>query len=219
MSSSQYDFWLLDLDGTLVDVDPQYIHEVFDGVGQRLGLSFSDREAELLWYGIGDARDGLLAEHGIDPEHFWDVFHSVEEPKNRAAATHLYDDAELFVPDIDEPVGVVTHCQEYLTGPVLETLDIEDWFDTVVCCTDETGWKPDPGPVELAMTDLGVAHNGHTGVLVGDDPRDVGAAHNSGLSSVHVRRRSYEHLLPDGGNTGPSVDADQRIGSLTDLDG
>lgn len=211
MTHTEYDFWLLDLDGTLIDVETSYIHEVFDEVGARLGVSFTGHESEILWYGVGDARERLLSKMAIDSELFWDTFHDIDEPEARASATHLYPDAEEFVPPIEQPVGLVTHCQEYLTGPVLEMLDITDWFDTIVCCSDETGWKPDPAPVELAMTDLGVAHNGHEGVLVGDDPQDVGAAWNAGLTGVHVGRYDPERF-------GQCVLGDVRVSSLTELD-
>lgn len=219
MDSSQYDFWLLDLDGTLVDIEQSYIYDVFDEIGERLDVTFTDREAELVWYGIGNARDDLLKEKGVQPEQFWEVFHRVEHPETRADATYLYDDATGFVPELDGPVGVVTHCQEYLAGPVLTELDIEDWFDTVVCCTDETGWKPDPKPVQKAMGNLGVAHNGHVGVLVGDDPQDIGAAQNAGLDSVHVRRRAYDRLSPSLRTEGEfsSMGADRRVSSLREL--
>lgn len=219
MERDEYDFWVLDLDGTLVDIEPSYVHEVFEDVGEYLETSFTAREAELLWYGIGGARDELLASNDITAEEFWAAFHEVEDPTARAEATYLYEDAEEVVPALDGPVGVVTHCQEYLTGPVLERLDIEGWFDTVVCCTDETGWKPDPRPVEMAMTDLDVGNNGHAGVLVGDDPRDVGAAQNAGLDAVHVRRRSYERLEPDLQNEElfRPMGADRRVRSLREL--
>ena len=198
MPSSPYDFWVLDLDGTLVDIKQAYIHEVFDRVGDRLGHQFDERAAERLWYGEGDARDRVLADVDVSPARFWEVFHAVEDPQARAASTYLYDDAAATVPAIDEPVALVTHCQDYLTAPVLERLDIADWFDAVVCCSDETGWKPDPAPVETAMAELGVGHNGHAGVLVGDDTVDVGAAVNAGLDPVHLRRegrapQSREH--------------------------
>jgi phosphoglycolate phosphatase len=188
MAETDYDFWLFDLDGTLVDVEPAYAREVFDEVGARLGHSFTDREVELLWYGVGGAREERLASRGLDAETFWDVFHDVEEPLRRAEATYLYDDVEAFLAGLDCPTGVVTHCQPYLTDPLLDHLDIGDWFDAVVCCGDDVGWKPDPRPVERAMADLGVGHNGHSGVLAGDDPADIGAAWNTGLDAVHVER-------------------------------
>jgi phosphoglycolate phosphatase len=210
MAGRTYDFWLLDLDGTVVDIEQPYIHEVIDEVGDRLGHGFTDREAELLWYGIGNARAELLTEAGIDRERFWDEFHAVEEPVSRADATYVYDDAADFVPELAGPVGVVTHCQEYLTEPVLERLDIADWFDTVVCCSDETGWKPDPAPVEIAMRELGVGHNGHVGAMAGDDPQDVRAAHNAGIDGIHVSR-------PERNWDGERVLGDHRVSELTSL--
>ena len=209
MEQHAYDFWLLDLDGTVVDVETSYVHEVCNSVGDRLGVSFTGQEAEQLWYGFDGARAEVLSSAGVEPERFWEVFHDVEQPQARAGATHLYPDAEEFVSRVKEPIGVVTHCQEYLTEPVLDRLDIGDWFETVVCCTEETGWKPDPRPVELAMADLGVGHNGHEGALVGDDPQDVGAAHNAGLAGIHLQRHD-----PDRFGHPP---AGHRVSVLTDL--
>ncbi|PSQ29153.1 HAD family hydrolase [Halobacteriales archaeon SW_10_68_16] len=210
MATSGYDFWVLDLDGTVLDVEQSYIHETMGEVGHRLGYDFSDREAELLWYGIGNARETLLADADIDAERFWRVFHDVEEPGSRARSTYVYDDAAAFVSRTQAPVGVVTHCQEYLTLPILDRLGIEDWFETIVCCDDETGWKPDPAPVQLAMDDMGVGHNGHAGAMAGDMPADVRAAHNAGLDAVHVSR-------PDRNWEGDRVLGDRRVSSLTDL--
>jgi phosphoglycolate phosphatase len=212
MVGSTYDFWLFDLDGTVVDIEHSYIHEVISEVGDRLGHSFTDHEAELLWYGIGDARTDLLTAGDIDRRRFWDEFHAVEDPYSRANATYLYDDAADFVTGLDTPVGVVTHCQEYLTGPVLDHLDIADWFDTVVCCSDETGWKPDPEPVELAMRDLGVGRDAHVGAMAGDHPADVQAALNANLDGVHVSR-------PDRDWDGQRAVGDHNVSALTDLSG
>ena len=207
MPSLNYDFWLLDLDGTLVDIEPAYIHSVFDGIGDRLGYDFTDREAEAVWYDLGDVGTEVLAEREVSAIEFWEVFHEVEEPLARAESTYLYDDA-AFVAAIDEPVGLVTHCQRYLTEPVLDALDIADWFDVVVCCDDEIGWKPDPTPLYRAIEELRVT--GTDGVLAGDGPHDVGAAWNAGLDAVHIERHGHERR-------GGCVLGDYRIESFSDL--
>ena len=209
MMNGRYDFWLLDLDGTLVDVESSYVHEVFDEVGDHIGRSFTEREAEILWHGLCGPRDEQLAAWGIDVPEFWRTFHDVEDPVARADASFLYDDA-AFVGDLDRPVGLVTHCQRYLTEPVLEQVGIDDWFDTVICCSDDLGWKPDPAPVELAMSRLDVAHNGHRGVLAGDGPNDVGAAWNAGLDGIHVERHD-----PD--RRGLCVLGDYRVTNFDEL--
>ncbi|WP_290816825.1 HAD family hydrolase [Halovivax sp.] len=206
---SEYDFWLLDLDGTLVDVEWRYTREVFDRVGDRLGRRFTDEEAEIVWHGLTGSRDRQLRQWGIDPEAFWTAFHAEEDPLVRAESTYLHEDAE-FVGTLDAPVGLVTHCQAFLAEPVLEHVGIRDWFDVVLCCTEETGWKPDPRPVESVMADLGVAHNGHAGVLAGDGSCDVGAAWNAGLDAIHVDRLGPEQR-------GHCVLGDYRVKSFDEL--
>jgi phosphoglycolate phosphatase len=213
MVASEYDVWLFDLDGTIVDADWAYTREVFERVGARLGREFSDREAEIIWHGLNGARDPQLRAWGIDPAEFWPVFHDEENPFVRAEATYLHDDAAALVRDVQRagrPIGLVTHCQEFLAEPVLDHLDIRDWFDAVLCCTSEIGWKPDPAPVEYTLSQLDVPA-GARGVLAGDGASDIGAAWNAGLDGIHVERHPPERR-------GHCVLADHRVSSFDELD-
>jgi phosphoglycolate phosphatase len=209
-----YDFWLFDLDGTLVDAEWSYTREVFDRVGDRLGREFTDREAEVVWHGLGGARDPQLRAWGIDPDEFWPAFHAVEDPTARAEATYLHDDAAALVSELaasDVPVGVVTHCQAFLADPVVDRLDIGDWFDAFVSCTPDLGWKPDPHPVRHAIEGLGLdPDRPGRGVLAGDGASDVGAAWNAGLDGIHVERHSPTRR-------GRCVLADYRVSSFDEL--
>ncbi|MFB6296686.1 MAG: HAD family hydrolase [Halobacteriales archaeon] len=205
LQPGQYDFWVFDLDGTLVDVETEYAVSTMIEVGRRLGHRFDEGEAETLWYGDGHARLAVIDRYGIDPEAFWRAVHEVEDPSDRASSSYLQEDAAV-VGELDVPVALVTHCQEYLTGPVLDRHDVRDWFDAVVCCTDDLGWKPDPAPVEAGISGLKV-RGGDPGAMVGDSAVDVGAAQNAGLDSVHVVRHD-----PD--RAGRCVLGDHRIESL-----
>lgn len=208
MAGRRHDFWLLDLDGTVVDVDPAYVEETMGRVGDRLGRSFSRREAERLWHEDEAGRDAVLAAHDVDRERFWRTFHETEDPQARAEATYVYDDAATVVPSLSTPVGLVTHNQHSAT--ILDHLDIGDWFDTVVRGGDSVGWKPDPGPLEAAMADLGVDRADSSGAMAGDAPTDVGAARNAGLEAVHVARGASRPAAPLG---------DRWVRTLTDLEG
>jgi|APHM01.1.fsa_nt_gi haloacid dehalogenase superfamily, subfamily IA, variant 1 with third motif having Dx(3-4)D or Dx(3-4)E len=212
MVTGEYDFWLFDLDGTIIDAEWGYIRDIFDRVGQRLDRRFSDRDAEILWHGLGGPRNATLQRLGVDPEPFWAAFHAIETPTQRAEATYLHDDAAALLrtlTDRSTPVGLVTHCQEFLTEPVLQHLDIGDWFDVVIYCTDDLGWKPDPEPVRQAMAGLGVDTD-HHGALVGDAAVDIGAAWNAGLDAVHVERHGHE-------TRGRCVRGDYRVNTLEAL--
>ncbi|MFB6120356.1 MAG: HAD family hydrolase [Halobacteriaceae archaeon] len=206
--SAGYDYWLFDLDGTLVDTEWSYKRDLFDRVGARIGRGFDDRQVERIWHGLGGDRDDVLRAAGADPERFWAVFDELDDPVARAEATYLYDDAEP-VGNFERPVGVVTHCPGPVTERVLSHLDVADWFDAVVCCSAETGFKPDPTPVETAIAEIG-ARPGDGGALVGDGRSDVGAARNAGIDAVHVERHGHERR-------GRCILGDRRVTRLTDL--
>jgi phosphoglycolate phosphatase len=208
--SPAYDFWLFDLDGTLVDVEDAYPRQVFDRVGERLTYEFTDRQVRILWHGLAGSRNPKLRDWGIDPDEFWSIYHEVEDAQARAAAAYSYDDARRLLDTIDQPIGIVTHSQPYLAKPTLEAVDLQTEIDALVCCSEQLGWKPDPAPVERAMADLGVDGNGHTGVMVGDSPQDVRAAHNAGLDAVHVERF-------DGTDRPDSVGGDHHVEALDEL--
>jgi phosphoglycolate phosphatase len=209
MVSDSYDFWVFDLDGTLIDVEPSYIHEVMGRVGARLGHEFTPEQAEAVWHSYGGDPNDSLKKWGLKPSTFWTTFHEEEDALARAEATFLYRDAERFG-SLEKPLALVTHCQSYLAEPVLDHLDIADWFDAVLCCTDETGWKPDPAPVRRVVDSLGLGQNGHRGVLAGDGPHDIGAAWNAGLDAVHVERHGHERR-------GSCVLGDHRVTSFDEL--
>lgn len=205
---SAYDYWVFDLDGTLVDTEWRYKRDLFDRVGYRLGVGFSDDFVTDLWYGLGGSRDVLLAAKGLDPEEFWSIFDDLDDPQARAGASFLYSDA-AWIGGLDVPAGIVTHCPEPITEQVIRTLDISDWFTTVVPCNDTTGWKPDPAPVRHAIDDLRVSDES-TGVMVGDGESDIGAAHNAGVAGAHVERH-------DPNRRGRCVLGDYRVTDLEEL--
>ncbi|MEZ3144083.1 HAD family hydrolase [Halobaculum sp. MBLA0143] len=214
MGPEEYDVWLFDLDGTVVDAEWAYTRAVFDRTGDRLDYEFTDRQAEDLWHGLTRTRNEHLREWGIDPERFWEVFHDAEDPQARAAASYVYDDAARLIRRLREanvPVGVVTHCAAFLAYPVVETLEIDEWFDAFLSCDRETGYKPDPAPVRQVLSELGFEGD-VDGVLLGDGQSDVGAAWNAGLDAVHVERHGHARR-------GRCVRADYRVPDFSELSG
>lgn len=206
----EYDFWLFDLDGTLVDVEAAYPRQVFDRVGERLGYEFDDRQVTVLWHGLSGSRNEQLRSWEIDPDRFWPTYHEVEDADARADAAFCYDDARRLLNVLEGPVGIVTHSQRYLAVPTLEAVGLQGEIEALVCCDDQLGWKPDPAPVERAIAELGVTGNGDAGVLVGDSPQDVGAARNAGLDAIHVERFDAE-LRPG------SMETARRVRRLDEL--
>jgi phosphoglycolate phosphatase len=155
--AGQYDAILFDLDGTLVAPEFEHVRSVFDQVGRQLDYHFSDEVARRLWHGLGGPRNEQLRELGLDVAEFWRVFDETEDPRDRAAAMQVFEDAALAA-DLSVPTALVTHCPPEPTAAVLEFHGIDEWFDAVVCCSDDLGWKPDPTPIEHALGEIGMAH-------------------------------------------------------------
>jgi len=215
-----YDIWLADLDGTLVDVRRSYVFDVLGRVADRLGCAFGKRETVRLWYGTDGVRRRVLRSRDVTVDEFWSAFESVRDPHARVDATFLYDDA-AGLGALDAPLGLVTHCPAPITADVLDTVGIRDWFDAVVCCDADLGWKPDPAPVRRAIARLDdagdgvpaetIADGGHSnGVLIGDSPVDVGAARATGFDAVHVERN-------DPNLRGRCVLGDRRVSGIDEL--
>lgn len=64
----------------------------------------------------------------------------------------------------------------------MQTFELKEFFAAVVCMEDGP-LKPDPAPVRLALSQLGVQH----AWLVGDTPDDVRAARAAGVVPIGVR--------------------------------
>lgn len=78
------------------------------------------------------------------------------------------------------PVCVVTSTPRPYCTRVIRHLG---WnIDVSVCYHDTTKHKPDPDPMLLALSKLGVVAS--EAVAVGDEPRDIVAARAAGISSV-----------------------------------
>ncbi|GAB3690744.1 HAD family hydrolase [Salinarchaeum chitinilyticum] len=233
MAGTAYDAVLFDLDGTIVAPAFDHVRATFDAVGAELGHHFSDEEARRLWHGLGGPRNDHLRDLDVDPTAFWRVFDATEDPQDRAAAMRVFDDARLAA-DLSVPTAIVTHCPPEPTAAVLDFHGLDEWFDAVVCCSDDLGWKPDPGPIQHALGEIGMAHVGTAGdgpvaadggtperrhedpdeespraLYVGDTAGDVGAAWNAGLDAVHVERFDHERREH-------CVLADYRVSSLAD---
>lgn len=91
-------------------------------------------------------------------------------------------------------LGVVSNFDHRLI-PILESLEIRSFFDTVTLSGAHACAKPDPRLFEAATAALGVP--ARQAVYVGDDPdRDLRGARSAGLQAVDVRTLGALTELP-----------------------
>lgn len=181
---------LFDLDGTLVDTAPDLVGCVQDVMRAR-GRPPAPFET-LRPYVSRGVRGLLSAAYGAG------ILRSAEYPTLQDHCLELYstrlaDQSQLFpglrevlneLARIDMRWGVVTNKPEYLTRPLLKALDLDSECAVTVGGDTTAQSKPHPEPMLHAARQLQVdpAHC----VMLGDDPRDVQAAHAANMSGLAV---------------------------------
>jgi phosphoglycolate phosphatase-like HAD superfamily hydrolase len=103
-------------------------------------------------------------------------------------------------------LGIVSNSFMAQIREILEMLEVEGLFASVVGQDRVAFPKPDPEPVLLCMSEMGAPQRDT--VMVGDGANDVLAGKGAGLFSVLINRSGED--LPCGG-------CDARIGSLDEL--
>jgi len=151
---------------------------------------------------MGGDRKEILRDWGFDPREFWEVFDGIDTPERRVEHTYSYDDTAVL-DEIDAPKGVVTHSPPALADRALDETGLADEFDSVVCCSYELGYKPEPAPIRACLDDIGASPDDT--VMIGDSVSDVRGAWNAGLTAAHVDR------------VGHRVDADINLNSLDEV--
>jgi phosphoglycolate phosphatase len=185
---------LFDLDGTLVDTAADLVGAL-QAVRAHLGLPPLPGEA-LHQYAsegaIGLIRRGVPEALRTDPEPLRQVFlahyaghladHSRPYPGTEALLARC---AELGI-----ATAIVTNKPEGLARAVLKALKLD--FAVIVGGDTLPVRKPDPAPVRLALTQLGV--EAAQAWMIGDDPRDIEAGRAAGCPTV----AAAWGYLPDG---------------------
>lgn len=94
--------------------------------------------------------------------------------------------------------GIVTSSFRHLVSPALAKLEVEGFFDVVITAEDVSNLKPDPEPINLALSRVGGSPE--STLLVGDSHADILAGKAAGthtalfLPESHSRFYSFESL-------------------------
>jgi phosphoglycolate phosphatase len=177
---------VFDLDGTIIDNDDGYMELMLKRVGSEIGRDLGLRHAQELWYSIGAmSRDEVIARWDINPDFFWSVFSKYENLDEKLKYTYLHRDA-LALKKIKVPMGIVTHTSLEHTSKLLEHVGMRPYFDPIIACTEDTGFKPSPLPILYCVMTMKL---GFDEVLyVGDTMSDMMAAREAHVKCVYVNR-------------------------------
>jgi phosphoglycolate phosphatase len=216
----QFDAYLFDLDGTLVDSAPD-IDAALNACLAAHDYPDVDEALTRHWVGHGSRVliEQALTHHGF-AERIADVAHL--DAMQRVFIDHYSDhiaDASLPYPGVVDALegltargaklGVVTNKFERLACQVLDALALHPYFGVVLGGDSLWANKPSAVPAVHACATLGVGLN-HT-LFVGDSTTDVECARAAGCAVVCVRD-GYNHGTP-----AEALGADGVIDSMTEL--
>ncbi|MFL9814705.1 N-acetylmuramic acid 6-phosphate phosphatase MupP [Stutzerimonas sp. VN223-3] len=188
---------LFDMDGTLLDTAPDFI-AVAQAMRFARGL---DRVPDQQVRDVvsGGARAMVLSAFDIDP--LSDEFETLRlEFLDRyqdhcAVESQLYDGMAELLADIERAGllwGVVTNKPLRFAEPIMQQLGLASRSAVLVCPDHVSRSKPDPEPMLLACSQLGL--DPLTVLFVGDDLRDIESGRAAGSRTAAVR---YGYIHPE----------------------
>jgi len=213
--AADYEAYLFDLDGTLVDSAPD-IHAALNYTLKNEGLPQVELTLTRDFVGMGSKAliSRAMNHHGIEnanPEPMLQDFLDYYE-NNIAVYTQPFPGTRETLSalrDRGAKLCVVTNKYIGLSELVLEQLELRSYFSCVVGQETTANPKPAPDPALYACRELEVTPG--NALFVGDASPDVGCARAAGCEVV-VRREGYNNGIP-----ASQLGADAVIDAISEL--
>ena len=188
---------LFDMDGTLLDSAPDFIAICQAMLAER-GLAPVDEQL-IRDQVSGGARAMVATTFAMDPEA--EPFEALrleflERYQNHCAVlTRPFDGIAELLADIEQAKllwGVVTNKPLRFAEPIMQQLGLAERSAVLICPDHVTNSKPDPEPMTLACSRLGL--DPASVLFVGDDLRDIESGRAAGTRTAAV---TYGYIHPD----------------------
>ncbi len=184
---------IFDLDGTLIHTAPDLANAV-NRMREDLGMSTLPQSDVMNWIGNGVTRlvkraltetwDGepepelFERGHALFHRHYMEGVceHSEPYPDVREAITELKG--------VGFRLACVTNKAQAFTEPLLEELELDGFFESVVSGDSLAKKKPDPMPLLHICEQFGIAPG--DAILIGDSINDIQAAKAAGMPVICV---------------------------------
>lgn len=188
---------LFDMDGTLLDSAPDFI-AIAQAMRAAHGLPpMADKD--IRDHVSGGARAMVLRAFDVDPlsEQFEALrLEFLERYQTHCAVlTKPFDGIPELLADIEAAKliwGVVTNKPVRYAAPIMEQLGLAERSAILICPDHVTHSKPDPEPLLLACSRLGL--DPASVLYVGDDLRDIESGRSAGTKTAAV---TYGYIHPD----------------------
>jgi len=184
---------MIDLDGTLIDTAPDLAASA-NAMLAGLGMPTHELETVKTWIGNGVARLVKRSLTGsMDGEPEAELYQRGYPLFLEHYGSHVADASRPYpgvvegleqLRDAGYALACITNKAEAFTLPLLNALDLHDFFKLVISGDSLPKKKPDPLPLLHACEHFGITPE--HGVLVGDSGNDTRAARAAGMPVICV---------------------------------
>jgi phosphoglycolate phosphatase len=178
---------LFDLDGTLID-STDAIVSTFYHTFEKMNFEFNGNDEDIKSL-IGHPLEIMYQDLGVDQEVVWDFVAAYKERYSTISKkqTELLKDTKeaLELAKTFARLSVVTTKTGHLTIPLLEHLDIMQYFEFITGRENVEHPKPHPEPI-LKTLDLMKIEKTSNVWMIGDTHLDLLSASSAGVNSVGV---------------------------------
>ncbi len=190
---------LIDLDGTLIDTVPDLAYAI-DGMMSQLDLPQRGEEKVRHWIGNGVERlvkRALLDSNEGEPDeklfqsalHLFKLLYASINGRHSTLYPGVREGLE-WLKSQNFVLVCITNKAEQFTLPLLEALEITQYFQLVISGDSLPKKKPDPLPLLHAAKSFKI--DPHSSLMLGDSINDVQAARAAGFQIICVSY-GYNH--------------------------
>jgi phosphoglycolate phosphatase len=179
---------LFDLDGTLIDSTDAII-ETFNYTFQVLKFDFKGTNEDIKNL-IGYPLEVMYEKLGVDLEQCSLYVDTYKKRYQQISIkqTYLLPHAieALKIASSFARLGIVTTKTTKYSIPILENMNILDYFEVIIGRQEVINPKPHPEPVLKAMQNMNINCSDYKVYMIGDTKLDLIAANEAGINSVGV---------------------------------
>ncbi len=199
-----FDFYLFDLDGTLLNLGDIgiYADMILVEVLKRLKITnIPDKdERKTLWFNLENHISVLDNWGATNPKNFWKFFDDIDFENRKILLAKkelsLFDDAietlERISNHIDnKKLAIVTNTIDDIVKYFLNAFNISGYFQAIFSLgfkNDQNSAKPSPAGILTILKKFNYKSKVNKAIMIGDSIFDIIAAKRAKISSCLVRR-------------------------------
>ena len=200
---------LFDWDGTLIDNWDAILAAINEALAAFSKPTWSRDEA--MQRISASQRDSFPILFGDDWKRAQGIFYDGFERHHLEVMQVLDGAEELLTVGAALPMGLVSNKAGMYLRKEVTHLGWNPRFRSVVGATDAVADKPDPAPVHMALTPIGIVAGPHVW-FVGDSSTDMATARASGCTAILV-----QHAAANPSPLPPGLEPDLAVPTLTHL--